>query len=337
MPELYRICEIAFELVVGGHGRRARHRAAVRRRARRVHADGQPPRLRADAAAPTRCSIALTAARAAGRRDRQDRGPVRRARHHARARTRRATMHGMDDVEREMDDVDRGLIFANLVDFDTLYGHRNDVAGYAANLERFDARLPRPAADAARRRSAGHHRRSRQRSDHAEHRSLARVRAAARDRARACARGRRPRRARDLRRPRADARRAVRRRPARRTARASSASCSRRSRRWQVTRAMRRIREQLEAARARDPRAAGGAERRHARPAAARARGPDPAGVPARPRPHHPLQGVPAAEAQDAGVLRAGRRSLPHAADAHARGVADRAHHRQGAAACTRS
>jgi phosphopentomutase len=33
------------------------------------------------------------------------------------------------------------LIFANLVDFDTLYGHRNDVAGYAANLERFDARL----------------------------------------------------------------------------------------------------------------------------------------------------------------------------------------------------
>jgi phosphopentomutase len=34
------------------------------------------------------------------------------------------------------------LIFANLVDFDTIYGHRNDVAGYAANLERFDARLP---------------------------------------------------------------------------------------------------------------------------------------------------------------------------------------------------
>ena len=34
-----------------------------------------------------------------------------------------------------------GLLFVNLVDFDTLYGHRNDVAGYAANLERFDARL----------------------------------------------------------------------------------------------------------------------------------------------------------------------------------------------------
>jgi phosphopentomutase len=28
-----------------------------------------------------------------------------------------------------------------LVDFDTQYGHRNDVGGYAANLERFDRRL----------------------------------------------------------------------------------------------------------------------------------------------------------------------------------------------------
>jgi phosphopentomutase len=27
------------------------------------------------------------------------------------------------------------------VDFDTQYGHRNDVEGYARNLERFDARL----------------------------------------------------------------------------------------------------------------------------------------------------------------------------------------------------
>lgn len=33
------------------------------------------------------------------------------------------------------------LIFANLVDFDSLYGHRRDAAGYAAALERFDAWL----------------------------------------------------------------------------------------------------------------------------------------------------------------------------------------------------
>ena len=34
-----------------------------------------------------------------------------------------------------------GFVFINLVDFDTLYGHRNDVGGYANNLERFDERL----------------------------------------------------------------------------------------------------------------------------------------------------------------------------------------------------
>ncbi len=48
---------------------------------------------------------------------------------------------GVDAIASEMASTRRGLIFANLVDFDTLYGHRNDPAGYAANLERFDARL----------------------------------------------------------------------------------------------------------------------------------------------------------------------------------------------------
>jgi len=37
---------------------------------------------------------------------------------------------------------DDTLVFANFVDFDTLYGHRRDVPGYAAALEAFDARLP---------------------------------------------------------------------------------------------------------------------------------------------------------------------------------------------------
>ncbi len=35
-----------------------------------------------------------------------------------------------------------GLIFSNLVDFDTLWGHRNDAAGYARGLEEFDRSLP---------------------------------------------------------------------------------------------------------------------------------------------------------------------------------------------------
>jgi phosphopentomutase len=48
---------------------------------------------------------------------------------------------GMVRVEAQMQRQERGLIFANLVDFDTVYGHRNDVEGYAANLERFDNTL----------------------------------------------------------------------------------------------------------------------------------------------------------------------------------------------------
>jgi phosphopentomutase len=48
---------------------------------------------------------------------------------------------GVNHVLWQMDETTQGLIFTNLVDFDTLYGHRNDVEGYARNLERFDVRL----------------------------------------------------------------------------------------------------------------------------------------------------------------------------------------------------
>ena len=37
---------------------------------------------------------------------------------------------------------DNSLIFANFVDFDSSYGHRRDVQGYAAGLEYIDKRLP---------------------------------------------------------------------------------------------------------------------------------------------------------------------------------------------------
>jgi phosphopentomutase len=42
-----------------------------------------------------------------------------------------------------LDRVDHGLVFVNLVDFDMLYGHRNDARGYARALEELDAALPR--------------------------------------------------------------------------------------------------------------------------------------------------------------------------------------------------
>ncbi|MEL6424842.1 MAG: phosphopentomutase, partial [Pseudomonadota bacterium] len=42
-----------------------------------------------------------------------------------------------------MDDaVDGDFVFANFVEFDSLYGHRRDVSGYARALETFDARVP---------------------------------------------------------------------------------------------------------------------------------------------------------------------------------------------------
>ncbi len=49
---------------------------------------------------------------------------------------------GMAKTLGAMDRVDRGLIFVNLVDFDQLYGHRNDVEGYARALEETDEWLP---------------------------------------------------------------------------------------------------------------------------------------------------------------------------------------------------
>lgn len=45
---------------------------------------------------------------------------------------------GMRQIVENWERLDRGLIFANLVDFDMLYGHRRDVAGYAQALAEFD-------------------------------------------------------------------------------------------------------------------------------------------------------------------------------------------------------
>lgn len=54
----------------------------------------------------------------------------------------KSDMDGVDHTLGALAEVERGLVFTNLVDFDTLYGHRNDVPGYARNLELLDARLP---------------------------------------------------------------------------------------------------------------------------------------------------------------------------------------------------
>jgi phosphopentomutase len=49
--------------------------------------------------------------------------------------------HGMETIDHLWAEGKPGLIFANLVDFDMLFGHRRDLPGYAAALEEFDAWL----------------------------------------------------------------------------------------------------------------------------------------------------------------------------------------------------
>ena len=57
----------------------------------------------------------------------------------------RKTANNADGMRATLDamrEQPNGLIFVNLVDFDQLYGHRNDVAGYAGALEAVDHWLP---------------------------------------------------------------------------------------------------------------------------------------------------------------------------------------------------
>lgn len=139
VDELYRICEIAFELAVEERGiGRVIARPFVGEPGRFVRTSnrkdyamlptGETVLDRLTAAALSVVAVGKVEDLFAGR-------GITRAIHTT------SDDEGMDAIDREMSGLERGLIVANLVDFDTLYGHRNDVDGYAANLERFDARL----------------------------------------------------------------------------------------------------------------------------------------------------------------------------------------------------
>lgn len=55
------------------------------------------------------------------------------------------TVSDSDGIDKTIEAIGKtkdGLIFTNLVDFDTSYGHRNDAVGYGRSLERIDRRLP---------------------------------------------------------------------------------------------------------------------------------------------------------------------------------------------------
>ena len=55
--------------------------------------------------------------------------------------TTRNNADGMAKISQTLARQPSGLIFANLVDFDMLYGHRKDVEGFAQSLEEFDTQL----------------------------------------------------------------------------------------------------------------------------------------------------------------------------------------------------
>jgi len=140
-PELYRICGIARELLVGVHG--------VGRVIARPFI-GEPGQF----------------SRTANRRDYSATPPRPTVLDHAKQAGYQVigvgkigdifAMRGLTDsihTENNMDGVDkivqavqsafeRGLLLANLGDFDTRYGHRNNPKAYAQALEAFDARLP---------------------------------------------------------------------------------------------------------------------------------------------------------------------------------------------------
>lgn len=55
------------------------------------------------------------------------------------------TRGNADGIQKTIEEIKKeseGLIFTNLVDFDMLYGHRNNIQGYAEALEYFDSKLP---------------------------------------------------------------------------------------------------------------------------------------------------------------------------------------------------
>jgi phosphopentomutase len=140
VPELYRICEIAREILSGpnevgrviarpfegepGHFRRTanRHDYAVpppKGMLLDQLSDRQIPIYSVGKIADVFLNRGITAA--AKTKDNAD---------------------GMRKTREAMRVQASGLIFVNLVDFDQLYGHRNDVEGYASALEEVDGWLP---------------------------------------------------------------------------------------------------------------------------------------------------------------------------------------------------
>lgn len=142
VPELYRMCEIARGILTGPHavGRVIARPfegtpGSFRRTSRRRDFSLPPPR-------PTlldRVREAGLGVWAVGKIE-----DIFAGRGIEEATHTRDNMEGVDATLAFLDRTRgrRGLVMTNLVDFDMLWGHRNDAEGYARGLEAFDRRLP---------------------------------------------------------------------------------------------------------------------------------------------------------------------------------------------------
>jgi phosphopentomutase len=139
VPELYRMCEIARKMLDGPHRvGRVIARPFVgtpghfRRTERRHDYAVEPPRpMLLDVLAERRVSVF-------GVGKIHDIYNGRGVENYV---TTKNNADGMDKLTGALAKQPRGSIFANLVDFDMLYGHRKDVEGFARSLEEFDALL----------------------------------------------------------------------------------------------------------------------------------------------------------------------------------------------------
>jgi phosphopentomutase len=139
LPELYRACEIARELLVAPHDvSRVIARpfigkpGAYRRTANRRDFSIAPP-----------AETLLDALASAGV-DRHGVGKVDDlfAGRSLRAEHTSGNADGILRIRKWLTDAEGGFLLANLVDFDQVYGHRNDVPGFYTALREFDAALP---------------------------------------------------------------------------------------------------------------------------------------------------------------------------------------------------
>lgn len=140
VPELYKMCEIAREILRGPYelGRviarpfTGEPGKFVRTANRHDYAVPPPPGMLLD-----RLASAGVAVHSVGKI-----ADVFLNRGISSADKTKSNADGMAKTLAVLDRFERGLIFVNLVDFDSLYGHRNDVEGYARALEEADAWIP---------------------------------------------------------------------------------------------------------------------------------------------------------------------------------------------------